>query len=152
MDDGLPGVPSPFTEASLRALAQSPSPPRLESLDLAGSLVGDAGPAALAGYPHLDALRRLDLSKSDTRLAYIDAARITDAGARVLASLPALAGLRWLNLANNALTDAGAQALLASPHLGGLGHLNLKGSRVGTDTQRAFRKRYGPGVCTFSRA
>jgi hypothetical protein len=53
--------------------------PRLTTLDLGGSLVADAGPAALAGYPNLDALRRLDLSKTDTRLAPSDAARITDA-------------------------------------------------------------------------
>jgi uncharacterized protein (TIGR02996 family) len=151
LEVGLYGMPSRFTEASLRALAQSPAPPRLTALDLGGSLVADPGLAALAGYPHLDALRRLDLSKSATRLAYIDAARITDAGARLLASLPALGGLRWLNLANNALTDAGAQALLAAPHLAGLGHLNLKGSRISAETQRAFRQRYGPGVCTFSR-
>ncbi len=142
---------TPLTDVSLRALAQSPCPPRLATLDLGGTLVSDAGLAALAGYSHLDALRRLDLSKSSTRLAYINAARITDAGARVLASLPALAGLRWLDLANNALTDAGAQALLASPHLAGLGYLNLKGSRISAEAQRAFRKRYGPGVCTFSR-
>jgi uncharacterized protein (TIGR02996 family) len=148
---GADGVTSPLTDASLRALAQSPCPPRLAALDLEGALVSDAGLAALAGYPHLDDLRRLNLAKSATRLPYIDAARITDAGARVLASLPALAGLRWLNLANNALTDAGAQALLAAPHLAGLGYLNLKRSRVSADTQRAFRKSYGPGVCTFSR-
>ncbi len=148
---GVYGLPNPITEASMRALAQSPCPPRLTALDLEYSLVGDAGLAALAGYPHLDALRRLNLAKSGTRLAYIDAARITDAGARLLTSLPALGGLRWLKLADNALTDAGAQALLAAPHLAGLGYLNLKGSRISAETQRAFRKRYGPGVCTFSR-
>jgi uncharacterized protein (TIGR02996 family) len=143
---------SPLTDLSLRALAQARRPPRLATLDLEGALVSDAGLASLAGYAHLDALRRLNLAKAPARLPHIDAARITDAGARLLASLPALAGLRWLSLANNALTDAGAQALLAAPHLAGLGYLNLKGSRASADTQRAFRKRYGPGVCTFSRA
>jgi uncharacterized protein (TIGR02996 family) len=140
-----------FTDAGLAALAQSPCPPRLRALGLAGAHVGDGGLAALAGYRHLDALRKLDLSKVRTPFALLNASGITDAGARVLASLPALAGLRWLNLENNALTDAGAQALLASPHLAGLGFLNLKGSRISAETQRAFRKRYGPGVCTFSR-
>jgi uncharacterized protein (TIGR02996 family) len=141
-----------LTDAGLAALAQSPCPPRLRSLVLAGAHVGDAGLAALAGYRHLDALRKLDLSKVRTPFALLNAAGITDAGARVLAMLPGLAGLRWLNLENNALTDSGAQALLASPHLAGLGYLNLKGNRLSTDTQRAFRQRYGPGVCTFSRA
>jgi uncharacterized protein (TIGR02996 family) len=140
-----------FTDAGLAALAQSPCPPRLRSLVLAGAQVGDAGLAALAGYRHLDGLRKLDLSKVRTPFALLNAAGITDAGARVLAMLPALGRLRWLNLENNALTDAGAQALLAAPHLAGLGWLNLKGSRISAETQRAFRKRYGPGVCTFSR-
>jgi hypothetical protein len=140
-----------FTDAGLAALAQSPCPPRLRALGLAGAHVGDAGLAALAGYRHLDALRKLDLSKVRIPFAFLNAPGITDAGARVLASLPALGGLRWLNLENNALTDTGAQALLASPHLAGLGFLNLKGSRISAETQRALRKRYGPGVCTFSR-
>jgi uncharacterized protein (TIGR02996 family) len=148
---GVYGSRSALTDASLRALAQSPYTPRLATLDLEGSLVGDAGLEALAGYRHLDALRQLNLAKGHARLFDPAAVRITDAGARVLAMLPALGGLRWLNLENNALTDAGAQALLAAPHLAGLGHLNLKGSRVSAETQRAFRKRYGPGVCTFSR-
>jgi uncharacterized protein (TIGR02996 family) len=148
---GLHGTASAFSDAGLAALAQSPCPPRLRALGLAGAHVGDTGLAALAGYRHLDALRQLDLAKARSPFALLNASGITDAGARVLASLPALGGLRWLNLENNALTDAGAQALLAAPHLAGLGYLNLKGSRVGAETQRAFRKCYGPGVCTFSR-
>jgi uncharacterized protein (TIGR02996 family) len=148
---GAFSIVSALTDASLRALAQSPRPPRLATLDLEGAQVGDLGVAALADYPHLDALRRLNLAKGRARRLPPAAVRITDEGARVLAALPQLAGLRWLNLENNALTDAGAQALLASPYLAGLGHLNLKGTPVSPETQRAFRKRYGPGVCTFSR-
>ena len=66
----------------------------MDSLDLEGNVLGDAGLAALAASPYLTHLRVLMLREN----------RITDDGVRALARSPVMATLRVLDLTGNLIT------------------------------------------------
>jgi uncharacterized protein (TIGR02996 family) len=134
------------TEAGLEALSQSPSRSGLKVLSLRNcSAIGNDAVLALAGSPFLR-LTQLLLGRSN----FGHRARVTDTGAEGLAGSPAMADLRHLDLEGHEVGDAGAEAIAASPHLGKLGCLNLKGNPISKEVQKALRKRFGTGVCTFS--
>lgn len=69
--------------------------------------------------PHLARLRSLGLAHN--RIAHLIPG---------LAAVPALAGLKGLDLTNTRFRIAGAEALAASPHLAGLERLTLSGNRI----------------------
>jgi uncharacterized protein (TIGR02996 family) len=152
--------------SELGRLFQAFDAPRLKSLRLAHNELRPGLLGALPGAETLARLEHLDLGHTGQldragihgfvatlplttlRLA---GCQIGDAGLRDLAKSPRLANLRLLDLSNNWLTDAGAEAILESPHLAKLTRLDLRHNRIGRDRQQALRRRYGPGVCTFSR-
>ncbi len=55
---------------------------------------------------------------------------LDDSAARVLANMPGLANLRWLDLENNQITGRGASELISSAHLKNLAILYLEGNQV----------------------
>jgi uncharacterized protein (TIGR02996 family) len=133
----------------LRALATSPHLAELSALSLQGCQhLGDEAVLALLTAPWAPGLRELSLPRGRGGML---GERITDAGVEALAGSPALAGLRRLDLEGHLITDRGAAALEASPHLTALGKLNLRFTEVGADMQKRLRKRFGAGVCTFSK-
>jgi uncharacterized protein (TIGR02996 family) len=140
---------TPITDAGFKELVESPHLHRLTNLNFAGGQISDASVERLSHAAAFPQLRQLNLAREALRRPNV---RVTDAGARALAVSPGLAKLHWLNLANNYLTDAGAAALAESPHLGNLGHLNLKGNAISANMQKTLRKRFGVGVCTFSKS
>jgi hypothetical protein len=150
---GLPGLSAlsldetdSCSAVGLEALAQAPSRAGLKLLALRnGRAIGDAAVRALAASPSMR-LKQLMLGRNNIR----HGVPITNAGAQALASSPALAELRHLDLEGHQVGDAGAEAIAASPHLGQLGRLNLKGNPISKEVQKALRKRFGPGVCTFT--
>lgn len=97
----VPFVPSGavFGDAELERLASLPE--NIESLNLSGSAVTDAGLAHLAGMKNLV---RIDLSNT----------KITDAGLAHLGDLPRL---HYLNLYGARITDEGASLLARIPSL-----------------------------------
>jgi uncharacterized protein (TIGR02996 family) len=136
-------------DEGVATVAQTPRLSRLRVLSLHNCFgVGDRGLEALAASRHLGSLQQLDFGGDP--LSRREAGRITDAGVRALASSPNMAALRYLDLAGHRVADPGVEAILASTHLAQLGRLNLKNNPVSKDMQKALRKRYGPGVCTFS--
>jgi uncharacterized protein (TIGR02996 family) len=151
---GLPGLSAlsldqtdSCGEAGLEALAQAPSRAGLKLLGLRNCrAINDAAVRALAASPSLR-LTQLILGRDNIG----HGVPITNAGAQALASSLAMAELRLLDLEGHQVGDAGAEAIAVSPHLGQLGCLNLKGNPINKDVQKALRKRFGPGVCTFSR-
>jgi uncharacterized protein (TIGR02996 family) len=115
----------------LSTLAANPSLARLEELSLnwCGGEVG-----ALAGSPHLPALRRLTLRAS----------AVGDNGVRAIVDSGLLARLESLDLAGGQVTDAGVRLLAGSPDTARLRELSLAGNRLteaGIDTLRRL-----PGV------
>jgi uncharacterized protein (TIGR02996 family) len=124
----------------VKLLADCPYLRRLEGLDLTHHEIGQEGLRTLAHAENLPALcdlklfgNRLDdecvsvLASSPlaARLRKVHLSGITSAGARVLASTPALAKLRVLNLDNCDLRDAGARHLASATHFSGLTELWL---------------------------
>ncbi|MGL4550831.1 MAG: TIGR02996 domain-containing protein [Gemmataceae bacterium] len=89
-----------ISDAGLHALAAA-APPRLETLDLSGNVIGNDGAAALADSPFFGRLRRVALSNN----------RVGDAGALALAGSPFAATLGLLDLAKNPIGPAGTAAL-----------------------------------------
>jgi hypothetical protein len=77
----------------------------------------------LAASPHLERLRRLDLTGN----------RIGPDGARALAASPHLGGLRELGLNGNAIGDDGAAMLSAAPWLAGVERLEVAGNWLTAD-------------------
>lgn len=73
-------------------------------------------------------VRRIDLGHND----------LGDAGARVIAACPHLAGLRELRLAGCGIGDDGARALAESPHLNQLVALDLGNNPIADPGFRAF--------------
>jgi uncharacterized protein (TIGR02996 family) len=103
---------------------------RVPALDLSANGLGGADLKALfagsAGQPVR--LRDLDLSHND----------LGEAGVRVLADSPVLAGLVRLRLVGCNVTDEAAGVLAGSPHLGRLAELDLGNNPVGDVGFRAF--------------
>jgi uncharacterized protein (TIGR02996 family) len=138
-----------FGDIAVEAVFRSPRLSNLQILSLRNCHgVGDGSLRAMAASPFPRRWKQLDFGGEP--LSRRVAGYITDAGVRALAESPKMAGLRYLDLSGHRVTDAGAEAIVASPHLANLGHLNLKNNPIGRDMSKALRKRYGPGVCTFS--
>jgi uncharacterized protein (TIGR02996 family) len=87
-------------DSGLRSFVAA-APPRLETLDLSGNLIGDDGAADLADSLFCGRLRRLDLSNN----------RLGEAGALALAGSPHAANLGLVDLAKNPIGPAGVTAL-----------------------------------------
>lgn len=106
-------------DAGLIAVVESKSFARLRMLRVSGNHVGDAGATALARSALL-----ARTVKAEPELVLRNNV-IGHAGAAVLATCPALAACRTLDLSANYLGDSGVAALLDSPHLGQLKTLRL---------------------------
>lgn len=91
---------------------------QLQRLLLGYGSYGPHGLRALGESSSLRSLRELDLSEH----------HVEDAGALVIASGQAFAGLERLTLYGCYLTEAGARALVRSPHLRRLRSLDLRGN------------------------
>lgn len=130
---------NPLFPEAIALLTTSPALERLEHLKLNHVVVGDD-----------TALRRI-LENASLVTLRLSGCRVGDAAVRELAKTPNAAKLRLLDLGDNRLTDEAADALLASPHLERLTRLDLRYNRIGRDRQRALRRRFGRGVCVFSR-
>jgi hypothetical protein len=136
---------------SANAIADSPCLAALETLDLRGNRICNAGFHAIATSPHF-ALEALDLSNngndlqtgdlkattlasarrlSKLRSLVLNASGIGDPGAKAIANSPYLKSLVTLELVNNEITDDGAKALAASPNLASLARLLLKNNDIG---------------------
>jgi uncharacterized protein (TIGR02996 family) len=141
-----------ITGIGVESLCASPHLTRLRRLSLQGCprLLTTAA-QALAGASFASALRELNLSSGNTISFRVRTEGIGDAGLAALAASPRLAGLRSLDVSAHGITDAGARTLLEAPHLRNLAFLNLKGNAISKPMQQELRKRFGVGVCTFSR-
>jgi uncharacterized protein (TIGR02996 family) len=122
-----------LTDAGLRALAESPHLANLRVLGISGTDITATGIDALLASPHM----RL------TGLALARCAVTTDA-LELLATSPALARVRWLDLSGNydALSDA-LRLLAESDYLSPLCELDTRGSYLDTSTLTALRGRLG---------
>lgn len=100
---------------------------RTNGLNAAGLQVVLTRPPAPA-EPGAVRLRSLDLGHND----------LGDAGARVLAACPHLAGLRVLRLAGCGIGDDGARAIAESPHFNQLLALDLGNNPIGDPGFRSF--------------
>jgi hypothetical protein len=93
--------------------------------------VNDAGLAAFVKHSGITQLAVLEVSGN----------KLTARGMKELAEWPAAAGLRWLDVTENAIAEAGAKALAASPHLTRLTRLAVTGRGTAT-----LRKKFGKKV------
>ena len=115
---------------------------RVESLNLGGAGLGDAGASAMAGSCPDMRPRVLNLSgnemgdmgvralieaglTSELRVLDLTNNRVGDAGVRMLANAPTSAKLERLCLSGNAFGLDGVRALASSPHLGALQELEI---------------------------
>lgn len=104
----------------------------LRALDLSGNRVGGVGAEALGASPHLLALEELTLS----------AAGLDDNEVRLLANGGGLRSVHRLSIElNPRLTEAGARAIASSEGFGGLGKIHLDGAVVNDDVSSAFGAR-----------
>ncbi len=102
---------------------------RIPVLDLAGNGLNAAGLSSIVERaPAETHLRELDIGHND----------LGDAGARLLAESPQLAGLKVLRLTACNITDEGARLLATSPHLNKLAVLDLGNNPVNDPGFRAF--------------
>lgn len=117
------------SELLARMLAREPT------LALPRCGIGPAGMRALAGSPHIAAVRELDLKGNN----------LGDDGTRELAESDGLPNLRRLVLMHNRIRDAGARALAFSPVMAGLDYLDVSSNvigRAGVDALWSARKDY----------
>jgi uncharacterized protein (TIGR02996 family) len=135
------------------ALADSPHWTGLRSLDLSASTLASEDAEALFRAPQLRTQKRLAVrgqfwapdaahalaAGGFTELTSLQLTQcnLGDDAAEVLAACPALARLRTLDLAHNALTGTGVTALLSSPHLANVAFLGLEANPCsGVDAER----------------
>lgn len=145
--------------ATARALKAATA---LRDLDLSANGIGDDTVDALA--PLAKRLTRLNLDWNQcgpgtaamlatctelTTLILSDPmehAGLGDEGATILATAPALASLRVLNLSQNTIGEAGGRALAASPHLRGLERLELRWNHIPPPVVNKLVARFGKRV------
>jgi uncharacterized protein (TIGR02996 family) len=101
--------------------------PKLESLNLSGNPIGDAGLEALAASPSFATLTELILRADG--IPEID--RISGLGAAALARSPHLSKLESLDLSGHNLNDAGFIELAESPTLNALTTLDVSHNDIG---------------------
>jgi uncharacterized protein (TIGR02996 family) len=106
-----PGLTSMLTSATFW--------PGLEELDLLRNNLGDDDLAAMLNTP--SKLRRLELNDN----------KITEKGAELLATHPALENITTLALSGNAIRDQGVTALVNSPRAANLQKLEISGCEFG---------------------
>ena len=94
--------------------------------------------------------RRIATSPAIRRLQTLDlhGNAIGDDGAFALAEAPPISAVRRLIVSDNQIRDAGALALASSPHLAGLDELGLSDNRIG----EARAPRCAPGSATTAAA
>lgn len=135
--------------ASMQALAKSQFVHDLQVIDAECTPIGPTGMSALAQSDRFQKLRRLNLHMSSD--GEQQCLGIGDQGAIALAASANLQQLHWLDLSLNSITNTGAAALLESPYLQHVWHLDLKGNSISKTIKSRLRKRFGQGVCSFSR-
>ncbi len=119
---------------ALERLASSPHLARLARLGLADNGIGDVALAILVGAD-LTGLAELDLAGND----------FTVTGLQALLASPLAAGLRRLDLRDNALHDTAVGALLRAD-LPRLAWLDLRGNPLSAAGRQALRARFGHAV------
>ena len=143
LDVGLAGLGS---EDLAEALAASPHLGRMARLDLSLNRLGPGGMQrlleAIRGWPRLEwlALRAPPMARQRRRAA--TESNIGPAGVALLATHPAAARLRVLDLADEALSAGAVRALIESPHLDDLRELRLTRPAEGSQA-RALERRFG---------
>jgi uncharacterized protein (TIGR02996 family) len=131
---------------------------RLEHLSLSRGHIGPLGAVALANWPSLSGVTRLELGSNDLdsagveplfyeagnlgRLTRLGLSRndITAAGARAVARFERVGTLESLELMNNPLGDAGVAHLADSPYLRRLLYLGLASTGCGPEGARALAR------------
>jgi hypothetical protein len=147
------------------ALAGSPHWAGLRALDAGGLWLESIPAEVLFRAPHLRGLTRLHLEganwTADTVRTFAEAAfpdltdlRFTRSGlgddaAGVLANVPSLGTVRYLDLGYNQVAGPGATALLCSPHLADLAFLGLAGNPVRGLDRAALRAAPAGGLRLF---
>jgi hypothetical protein len=123
-----------LTDAGLRALAESPHLANLSVLGISGTDVTAGGIEALLASPHLR-LAGLALAGCNLNSAVLE----------LLATSPALARVRWLDLGGyyDRMGDQELMPLAESEYLSPLCELDIRGSYVDADTHTALRNRLG---------
>ncbi len=149
-------------DASLRALARSPTPSTLHTLQLSDCELTDAGVEDLA-RAYAPRLVRLDLSDNDLTARAAEAlagARdqppleslslsrcpVGDGGVVALTRSGRLDGCRELFLGRTGLGDAGLEALSSLTDVSNLTQLELEGNAIGRRGVRAFAARAWPAL------
>jgi uncharacterized protein (TIGR02996 family) len=122
-----------LADATFRALLRTNHFKHLTELDLMDQELDDRHIKALAGWPCLGKVRRLDLTGN----------RFQETGAKALARSAYLKRLVELNLSHTDIGDGGWQVLLASPNLAHLNWLGIDGAWLSDETEKALRERYG---------
>lgn len=141
----------------IKALADSPHPVQLETLDLSENYIGVTGYAALANSPSLHNIKHLNLSTcpiSETSMSVLTSAthmgnleRLEMASCRMDADCAsALAAwsppppLKHLDLSDNKMGDGGMFALAGSSLLSAIRELGLRNNQI---TELAFEAFFG---------
>ncbi|OWK46705.1 TIGR02996 domain-containing protein [Fimbriiglobus ruber] len=123
----------------LEQLAAAPATRGLESLDLSGNPIGDAGAAVLAGAPAFAGLTEL-IVRSD-ELDFADCIHAT--GTEALARSRTLTRLRKLDLRGHYVGDAGLINLATSEFAQPLVELDLSNNDIGVLGERGFEELVG---------
>ncbi|MFT5527418.1 MAG: hypothetical protein ACI9HK_005400 [Pirellulaceae bacterium] len=155
-----------LTDDGFTKVATSNFGGRLRSLDAGHNQLGSDSLAAIVGSS-LRGLERLvwdgnrvtdvgtlaDLA-TDRPLKHLSLAecQLRNNAVAVLADAAGSRNLRTLILTDNRCNDAAGQAILESENLHGLMCLMLDKNNISRDMQSKLRKKYGAGVCVFSRA
>ncbi|MCI0704403.1 MAG: TIGR02996 domain-containing protein [Planctomycetia bacterium] len=159
-------------DKSVRALAAHPVAKTLRILRLGGNTFGAAGLNAIAkpgAFPELTTLDLGSYSKQKApaaeiakilsacqfpRLRHLNLSgwRVSNSGAKALATNPTFAGLTRLNLESCGIGDSGAEALVNSPHLQNLVELQMSCNSIKTGADALAKGTVMPrlGVCWLS--
>jgi uncharacterized protein (TIGR02996 family) len=147
-------VESGMGPQSLRRLLSSPHLGQLEALRLPHHQLDSLEELVQAALP---ALRELDLSVAtfeELASSGRETPTLGPSDAELLASWPALAQLRSLDLSGNAIDTDGLRALLSSPGAAGLQQLHVRGIGPGEemDEDLSYGMRYELDLSVFEEA